>query len=154
MKQRLMLSNNGNNLVKFLPPAPQDELMKWTAGATVGIIPYEDEGINHKYCTPNKLWEFPAAGVPFIATPRVVMKDMIHEYRHGEIIEDNYTVQELIGALKKISENHAEYKKNCIRFVEENSWEKNKIVLKQEYEKIQVNNFSARNLLRSTSQSV
>ena len=46
----------------LIPPAPADSLAKWTAGADVGIIPYENTGLNHLYCTPNKLWEFPNAG--------------------------------------------------------------------------------------------
>src|SRR5690606_10664221 len=52
--------------VRFVPPAPQTELPLWTAGGTIGVIPYENVGLNHWFCTPNKLWEYPNAGVPVL----------------------------------------------------------------------------------------
>ena len=46
--------------ISFVPKVPQSELLQWSTGATIGIIPYENVSLNHWYCTPNKLWEYPA----------------------------------------------------------------------------------------------
>ncbi|HYE68658.1 MAG TPA: hypothetical protein VEA58_08600, partial [Anaerovoracaceae bacterium] len=55
-------TDQGNpEIVVFIPPAPQNDLALWTAGGTIGIIPYEKIGLNHWFCTPNKLWEYPNA---------------------------------------------------------------------------------------------
>lgn len=54
--------------VHFHPKVPQDALLAYTRSADVGIIPYQPVCLNSRYCTPNKLFEFIAAGLPIIAT--------------------------------------------------------------------------------------
>lgn len=54
--------------VRFVPPVDHAELSDWTADATLGALLYEDVGLNQRYCTPNKLWEYPAAGAPILAS--------------------------------------------------------------------------------------
>lgn len=55
--------------IRFLPPAAPKVLRDWTAGADLGVIPYENTCLNHWFCSPNKLWEYPVAGVPILASP-------------------------------------------------------------------------------------
>jgi glycosyltransferase involved in cell wall biosynthesis len=54
--------------VRILPPVDPDELPLWTAGADIGAIPYQPVGLNNTFSTPNKLFEYIAAGVPIVAT--------------------------------------------------------------------------------------
>jgi glycosyltransferase involved in cell wall biosynthesis len=42
---------------------PQHELLSYTVGADVGVIPYRAIGLNNTYTTPNKLFEYLAAGL-------------------------------------------------------------------------------------------
>jgi glycosyltransferase involved in cell wall biosynthesis len=54
------------HLVGFIPQA---DLLRYTAHADLGVIPYEDPGLlNMRYCTPNKLFEFIEAQVPICAS--------------------------------------------------------------------------------------
>jgi hypothetical protein len=39
-----------------------------TAGADVGVIPYRNVGLNNFFTSPNKLFEYCAAGVPVAAS--------------------------------------------------------------------------------------
>lgn len=55
--------------VFFSDEIPQEELIDVTASASAGIIPYTATSLNNLYCTPNKLFEFIAAGVPILANP-------------------------------------------------------------------------------------
>lgn len=50
------------------PAVAQADLLRYTASADVGIIPYQATCLNNLYCTPNKLFEFIAAAVPMLAT--------------------------------------------------------------------------------------
>ena len=50
------------------PAVPQADLISFSASADVGVIPYQASCLNNYYCTPNKLFEFIAAGVPVIAS--------------------------------------------------------------------------------------
>jgi glycosyltransferase involved in cell wall biosynthesis len=54
--------------VRIAGPVPQDEVVAYAAGATVGVIPYEPVGLNNTYTTPNKLFDYMAAGLPVAAS--------------------------------------------------------------------------------------
>jgi glycosyltransferase involved in cell wall biosynthesis len=57
-----------NGRVHFHPSVAQDGLLRYTASADVGVIPYQPTCLNNLYCTPNKLFEYIAAAVPIIAS--------------------------------------------------------------------------------------
>lgn len=54
--------------VHFMPAVPQSELLAHSAAADFGIIPYQPVCLNTYYCTPNKLFEFIASGLPILAS--------------------------------------------------------------------------------------
>lgn len=54
--------------VFFIPEKSASELLAWTAGADAGIIPYPHTDLNTLMCTPNKLYEFLASGLPILAS--------------------------------------------------------------------------------------
>lgn len=54
--------------VRIVAPVSRAELLAHTAGADVGVIPYQPVGLNNYYTTPNKLFEYIAAGLPIAAS--------------------------------------------------------------------------------------
>ena len=48
--------------------AARSEVVAAAAGASVGVIPYEPVGLNNTYTTPNKLFDYMAAGLPVVAS--------------------------------------------------------------------------------------
>ena len=54
--------------VRIVPPVPPAEVVAAAAGASVGVIPYEPVGLNNTYTTPNKLFDYMAAGLPVVAS--------------------------------------------------------------------------------------
>jgi glycosyltransferase involved in cell wall biosynthesis len=54
--------------VSFVAPVPISELLAMTAGADLGVIPYRNVGLNNFYTSPNKLFDYCAAGVPVVAS--------------------------------------------------------------------------------------
>jgi glycosyltransferase involved in cell wall biosynthesis len=54
--------------VRIVPPVAPSDLLKHTAGATIGVIPYVPHGLNNRYTTPNKLFEYINAGVPVLGS--------------------------------------------------------------------------------------
>lgn len=110
--------------VRFVPPAPQSELVFWTAGATIGIIPYENKGLNHWYCTPNKLWEYPNAGVPVLVSPFPELRKPVEKYGFGWLLPDQLHVESLAQSVNSLSDSDIMLARSaCRTFVEENSWE-------------------------------
>ena len=120
-----------------LPPVPQEELASWTAGATLGIIPYENTGLNHLYCTPNKLWEFPNAGVPILATDLVEMRKMIDEWKIGFLLPREFSAADIVSFVTNVDETALlEARQNCAVYSHRMSWAKFEPVLLGMYSKI------------------
>ncbi|WP_148299513.1 glycosyltransferase [endosymbiont of Acanthamoeba sp. UWC8] len=125
--------------VFFLPKVPQSELLEWTKGASIGIIPYENIGLNHYFCSPNKIWEFCNADVPFLAPPYPEFKKIINKYNVGWFIDEEITSISIINMVKKL-DDHPEtirkYKESCNKFVKEDHWGVYAEKLLRLYEKI------------------
>lgn len=66
--QRLIDHKGLHKRVHLHPAVPQAELLAITAAADAGVIPYQAICLNNYYCTPNKLFEFIAAGLPILAS--------------------------------------------------------------------------------------
>lgn len=62
---------------------PQQALLSYTQSADIGIIPYRDTCLNYRYCTPNKLFEFIAAGLPMVATDLPEITRIVRQYGMG-----------------------------------------------------------------------
>jgi glycosyltransferase involved in cell wall biosynthesis len=56
---------------------PPGELLEWVAGAEVDVMPLQRSSLNHWLCTPNKLWESLAAGVPVVVSDFPVMRRIV-----------------------------------------------------------------------------
>ena len=54
--------------VFFHEAVPQDSLLRLTASADAGVIPYRPTCLNSYLCTPNKLFEFLAVGLPVLSS--------------------------------------------------------------------------------------
>lgn len=110
--------------VVFISAAPRDELDLWTAGGTVGIVPYENTVLNHWFCSPNKLWEYPVAGVPLIVQPFPELRKVIDDFACGWLLPEDASPQaiaSLIGGLTDASLAGARL--GCRSFMDADSWE-------------------------------
>ena len=63
--------------VHLHPAVPQNELVAFSGSADAGIIPYQATCLNNYYCTPNKLFEFIAAGLPILASDLPELRRMV-----------------------------------------------------------------------------
>lgn len=63
--------------VHIVPAVPPDELLGWIATADVNAVPLQPTTLNHRLCTPNKLFESIAAGVPVVVSDFQVMRDIV-----------------------------------------------------------------------------
>jgi glycosyltransferase involved in cell wall biosynthesis len=109
--------------VFFIPPARLEELTAWTSGADLGIIPYLNTCINHYYCTPNKLWEFPVARVPILVPDYPELARVVDQYDIGWKIPDitPVSIAALVNSLD--SEKIKEKSKNIENYFKFESWE-------------------------------
>ncbi|HEX6688020.1 MAG TPA: glycosyltransferase [Solirubrobacterales bacterium] len=68
--------------VEIAAPVPPQQVVARAAEATVGVIPYEPVGLNNTYTTPNKLFDYMAAGLPVVASR---LPELVRFVEQGEI---------------------------------------------------------------------
>jgi glycosyltransferase involved in cell wall biosynthesis len=73
--------------VHLLPAVPPTELLDWVASADVVAMPIQPSTLNHRYTTPNKLFEAIAVGVPVIASDLPGMAPTVREADAGLLVD-------------------------------------------------------------------
>lgn len=68
---------------------PSDELHALTCDADLGIIPYHGVDENNYFCSPNKLFEFAIAEVPFISNDLPFLRQVATQYGNGLMADLN-----------------------------------------------------------------
>jgi len=109
--------------VRFIPGVPHADLPYWTAGGTVGIIPYENVNLNHWYCTPNKLWEYPNAGVPLLVSPFPEMKKIVETYEVGWLLDEVLSEVSIARIISNLGNRELSRAANaCKEFSSRDNW--------------------------------
>lgn len=73
--------------VMFLGRIEPEELARLTPSADLGVIPYHGIDLNHRYSSPNKLFEFLAAGVPFVSNDLPFLRTVVDTYGCGFVVD-------------------------------------------------------------------
>jgi glycogen(starch) synthase len=84
---RLARSPRYAERVRVVEPAPPTELLDWTASSDVMLMAIQPTTLNHRYTTPNKLWEAIAAGVPVVASDLPGMAAVVRETGCGVLVD-------------------------------------------------------------------
>ena len=128
-----------NPAVCFIPAAAQVELAQWSAGGTVGLIPYENVGLNHLYCTPNKLWEYPAAGVPILCSPLVEMSLVIRAHGIGWTLPEDASPEQIAAVINQLDPSAlSQARAACRTYIESDNWNTYESRLFDLYERLNV----------------
>ena len=85
--EQLVQSLELQDRVTFLDSVPPVELPAWLAGADVGLIPYQRQGRNHEYSTPNKLFEYMHIGIPIVVNDLPEIRRIVTEVGFGVITD-------------------------------------------------------------------
>lgn len=83
---KFVRGNLPQNVVS-IPMVDPHVLPSWIAGATVGAIPYLNTGANHEFSSPNKLWEYCAAGVPVLANELKTIGRLVSPYDFARTVD-------------------------------------------------------------------
>ena len=109
--------------IHLIPPAPHAALAQWTCGAALGAVLYEDLGLNQHYCSPNKLWEYAAAGVPALASDLPEIARVVRGYGTGLLIDPAAGPHEIAAAVNALGpDDLVRYGASARRFAETETW--------------------------------
>ncbi len=73
--------------VYLLPPVPPEDLLVWSASADALVMAIQPTTLNHRYTTPQKLFESMAAGVPVVASDLPGMATIVGETGAGVLCD-------------------------------------------------------------------
>lgn len=82
-KLKAQVSALGNKNIIFLDSVSEDQLIESLDGFDVGIIPYGPRVLNQKYCCPNKMSQYMAAGLPILANFTEFVGPFIRDHNIG-----------------------------------------------------------------------
>jgi len=111
--------------VHFMPAVQQAELQAYTMSADIGVIPYLPDCLNNYYCTPNKLFEFIAAGLPIVASDLPEIKKIVSGNNIGLVVDSSseQLIAEAIEQLLVSDKAYRTYKNNALKLRKTLNWE-------------------------------
>lgn len=123
--------------VHFLPAVEPGDLPAYTSAADVGLIPYQPVSRNNEYALPNKAFEYPGAGIPFVAADLPELRRIAQTARCGEIY-DPFDPRQLATAVHTVldAERYPAYRHNAEAFGRENTWENEREILIGEIQRL------------------
>ena len=127
----------GKEAILLIPKVPYDDLINWSCGADLGALLYQDSSFNQRYCTPNKLWEYPNANLPVLASNLYEIKKVIKKYKFGIILDENLSAKQLGKLLSDLNDKEIkEMSNNCNNFMKREGWGKNEKKLFNLYDRL------------------
>jgi glycosyltransferase involved in cell wall biosynthesis len=87
--------------VFVLPAVPPADLLAWTASADVLVVAIQPTTLNHRFTTPQKLFEAMAAGVPVVASDLPGMAGIVRETGSGVLV-DPTSPQAIAAGLRSV----------------------------------------------------
>jgi glycosyltransferase involved in cell wall biosynthesis len=98
LESEIKLKAQQYKTIYFREAVSPNMLLNYTSSADYGILFYEDNCLNHRYCSPNKMFEYLMAGIPVLVSNLVEMKRLVEEYRVGVVAPEN-TVEGFLAAV-------------------------------------------------------
>jgi glycosyltransferase involved in cell wall biosynthesis len=99
--KQLVAERNLGQRVFFYGGVPSDDLHELTCDADLGIIPYHGVDENNYFCSPNKLFEFAIAELPFISNDLPFLHDIAQTYGNG-LLADLNSAQSIAAAVNQL----------------------------------------------------
>lgn len=120
----------------FREAVPPSILLNYTASADYGVLFYENNCLNHDFCSPNKMFEYLMAGIPVLAANLFEMKRLIEKYGLGVVATEN-TVDGFIEAVNtSLAFDYPQIQQNVFAARKIFNWEEQEKVLLRIYNEL------------------
>jgi glycosyltransferase involved in cell wall biosynthesis len=85
--QGMIDENDLHERAVIVAPVAQSEVVAHAGGADVGVIPYQPIGLNNRYTTPNKLFDYMAAGIAIAGTRLPELERFVEGHSLGALFD-------------------------------------------------------------------
>ncbi|MEN9334947.1 MAG: hypothetical protein RLY35_2127 [Bacteroidota bacterium] len=132
LKERTKNSNN----IFFHSAVPFEDIPQYTSSADVGFNMAQNNCMNHRYCLPNKIFEYIQCEIPIISNDLEDCTQLIQHYQIGTIISQ-YNSHELNAAIDEfLTQDYPNLKENVRKAKTLLEWENEKKTIEQIYNSI------------------
>ena len=116
---------NLTHKVIFINKLPYGELFNYTANADLGFTLDKDSNINYRFSLPNKIFDYIHAGIPILASDLVEVRNIIEEYKVGEIIQSHepHDIADKINSMLVNTDKLKQYRENAAKTATILCWE-------------------------------
>ncbi len=119
--------------IVLAPPVPTGEVVRWAAGADVGLALIQNVSLSYFLSLPNKLFEYVAAGLPVVASDFPDLRRVVEERGLGTVCrpDDPDAIARAIAWTLDDPERHARLRAAAGAAATELTWERESRVLVQ-----------------------
>ncbi|MDY0320118.1 MAG: glycosyltransferase family 4 protein [Arcobacteraceae bacterium] len=136
--KQLVIDSNLEDKIYILGKIEQNELLKYTMSADIGVHAISNTCLNHEYCLPNKVFEYIHAHVVLVVTNLLELSKFVEENQVGITFEDNdaKSLEESLNKILVDNELYNKFKSNSMEASQKLTWDNEYKVLKKLYEDI------------------
>jgi glycosyltransferase involved in cell wall biosynthesis len=123
--KRLIEDEGLTHKVYFFGAVPHDEVTRTAMAADVGLVVLQNANLNYYYASPNKIFDFMAAGLPVVGSNFPDLKKFIEGYNMG-VTCDPTSPREIADAINYILSDESRYnemRKNALEAAKIFNWE-------------------------------
>lgn len=122
---KIILQSGLESRVAFYGPVPSDEVIRYAAGADLGVAPIENSCLSYYYCSPNKVFEYINAGLAVIASDFPELRKVIYKHDIGCTFDPNdpHDIARAVTYVFEDAERWQRMKQNTIAASQCYNWE-------------------------------
>ena len=91
-----------------VPPVRGEEFYEWVSDADCALLPYEnDSDFNVLNCSPQKLFDCYAVGIPFVASDRPIIRKVLHEYSDAGAVCNFRDISDIVAKTVEVLQRKA-----------------------------------------------
>jgi glycosyltransferase involved in cell wall biosynthesis len=128
--------SNEHETIFFHPAVSPSVLLNYTSSADYGILFYEDTCLNHRYCSPNKIFEYLMAGLPVLTSNLYEMRRLVETESIGIVAQKNTVEGFRQAVVESLKQDYAMAQENVFSARKRYCWEEQEKVLKEIYDAI------------------
>ena len=122
--KELISGKNYRNRIVYKGRVDTKDVIPCLQKCDIGFVGYPFTDLNNRFCSPNKIYEYPSAGIPFVSTKQSTIWHITRDYHICEYYDP---VKEgprgIAEAIIKIANNYTWYSERLSVFLKDNSWD-------------------------------
>lgn len=121
---RLISKKSYKARITYLGRIDGGKILPTLSQSTMGFVGYPSTNLNNRYCSPNKIYEYPAAGLPFVSTNQTSIRRVTDGYHICSFFDPQKDgARGIANAILEVANNYPYFTENIEQFNKDRSWQ-------------------------------